>query len=522
MKCWAGFLILLLFSNFAFATTEESCYMEEQNLQKAMHTVVEGCDNIGVFSIGGLYNGRWEKLTYLYPKPWPGTFLTLKVNEKYYSTSKYPKNAQPMDEYVVQKPLNLNGVIRTGWRLPEGLVVEQILETVDNGTSIIVKLKNDNANPIPVGVRIHIDTMLGYNDGAPIYIPGDGLITVERDYSGNKLNFRYWKAYNQQDNPTIVATGTVDPDLGLSYPSRIVVADWKRSKDTAWDYTVNTSRSILGDSAVILYYYNITLQPGENYTVKTNYGNEAPVLPPEKGAFGLAEVLTDNVYGYYCGEQTAKLTVDVIATRGGNSGSVNLTVSGPEGILYSSVQATGQLEPDRIRTLEFNAVIPNKTASYDVSAVLSASNGTILDSISKKSMLRVELKRCLPPVPRTKLYLTATAVLLLLLLAAILLLPKLKGSVEFSKTVDEGGKVSVTLRNGTRRQITEITVEDKIPTQAEVHTITLGVIRRENYLAWTLKQLNPSEDATMEYMIKGAHVLPPARARWNNGEATSK
>lgn len=526
MKLRGFFVLLVLLQTVYAATTQDACYVQDKNTQKAIHTIVEGCHNIGSFSLGGLYDGSWEKLTYFYPKPWPGSFFTVSVDNTYYATSEHPKDATLMDAYALEKTTYHDGIISLRWRLPEGVLVEQIFQTLDNGTSIIVTLSNENSSALTVGVRLHLDTMLGVNDGAPIYIPGDGLITKERQYNADSLNFRYWKAYNRQDSPTIVATGTIDPDLGLTYPDRVVIADWKKSKDTAWDYLVDESHSILGDSAVILYYYNIILEPRASATIITNYGNEAPVLPVEKGTFALAEILSDNVYGTYCPNENVKIMADVVTTRSSNQGNVKLTVTGSKGVIYSNVVDTGAVAADSVKTITFSLTLPDRSDSYDVQAILEDANASILDTIKRDSMLTVDTGACIPVPKKSRLWIYAIIILILLVIIIAYAVQKglgvFAGSVEFSKTVDESGKVRVEIKNKTKKPLTDLIIEDKIPTQAEVHIITLGVVRRENYIIWNIGVLESGANATLEYTIRGVNVLPAGRARWDGGEITSK
>jgi hypothetical protein len=58
----------------------------------------------------------------------------------------------------------------------------------------------------------------------------------------------------------------------MTSPDKMVVADWKQSKDTAWGYSINGQQSILDDSSVILYYNPITVQSGQERNIQTGYG----------------------------------------------------------------------------------------------------------------------------------------------------------------------------------------------------------------------------------------------------------
>lgn len=512
-------LLVLLLMLTVSATTPDSCIVGVKDQSKGVHIVVEKCENIGTFSLGGVYGGNWEKLTYSYPKSWPGTFLTIKVDDKLYANSHYT-NTTHLDPYVISLPHRAGDVITSEWRLEENLLVEQTFEAFVNGTSIRIALTNEGLTTTTAGVRLHIDTMLGVNDGAPIYIPGDGLKTNEKIYTGNTLNFRYWKAYNSQDAPTIVATGTIDPDSGLSYPDKVILADWKKSKDSAWDYPA-TDRSILGDSAVILYYNDIVIGPGETKVITTNYGNEKPVLPVAKGGFGITEILADNVYGKYCPNETAKISVDVLATKKAVAGFVTLEVTAKDKIVFNKTKPTGKVFADSVNTVRFELEIPDKTASYTARATLFNETAEI-DAIERKSFVSVELSKCYPQ-KRSLLWLMLPLlfIIIILILVVVTLIRKKGGEVLLTKVVGEGS-VKVNVKNGTSNVLRDCILEDKIPVQAEIDVSTIGVIRKENKLVWDLGELEPGDGATLEYTVRGVNVLPQARFSWKDGFIVSK
>jgi hypothetical protein len=509
----------------ASALSQTSCTQELSDNTLGLHAVVESCENVGVFSIGGLHEGSWEKLTYFYPKPWPGTYTTFFADGKYYATSNHPKDGVLTDTYLSTQPEVSGGFISASWLLPEKISVLERLSVVENGTIIEVVLENKDSVAHKLGVRFHLDTMIGLNDGAPIYVPGDGLKTAEKEYAGSSLNFKYWKAYNRQDDPTIVATGYLDPDDGLTYPAKVVIADWKQSKDSAWDYAASPDKSILGDSAVILYYSIVDVPAGGVYSVKTKFGSGVPVLPKEKGAFGITEVTQDNVYGKYCPNEKVNISVDVISSRSEKKGSVSLQILKEGSIIYNQTKPTGLIKPDSYGKVVFTWTVPETEtpADYDAVAVLFDSAGGKADTTVKKSFMKTNPKEC-PQAKKEKIIWLLIGSLLLLLLAAALLLLHLygKGEVLITKAVNEKGLVKVTVTNKTRRALENCVISDGIPTQAEIRVSTLGTALRENTLIWDVRTLPAGQSATLEYRIKGVNVLPRAKVSWDGGEKISK
>ncbi|MCK4490989.1 MAG: hypothetical protein KAU03_00090, partial [Candidatus Altiarchaeales archaeon] len=157
------------------------CTIEAKDEAKS-HFVVETCTDIGTFSLGNYYN-NWEELTYNYPQPWKGTFITINVDNKLYSNSPYAKGSVHMDPYVLKSPHIIGDSIVTKWRLPEGIIVEQKLEMIPDGSMIKIDIGNPTTRDMKVGVRISLDTKLYGKDGATIFIPGIGFIANEGVYT---------------------------------------------------------------------------------------------------------------------------------------------------------------------------------------------------------------------------------------------------------------------------------------------------------------------------------------------------
>jgi|GEM_PF-2381753 len=365
---------MLCISNFVYAYCSTELKSQENNI----HVSVQKCTNIGTFSIGALYRDRWEKLTYNYPRPWEGTFLSIKVNNRVYCNSKDVGGAIFMDPYVIEGPRIKENEIITRWRLPENLIVEEVLELIANGTRIYIILKNENEGDLYVGARLHIDTMLGENDGAPIYIPGDGLRSKEKVYSGKVLNFDYWKAFNREENASVIASGMLRGGI-LTYPDKFIVAYWKKSMHSAWDYEIDPERSILGDSAVIIFYNPIHLESGEGRGIITIYKNGEPIL----GRFGIADFVVDRE------NDSMNIKVDVISKENRSRGYLRIEVRDENGtLIYIENKSTGILENETSRTIEFKLNISDSLEGgmIDVKASLYK-GGEVVDTIEKNISL---------------------------------------------------------------------------------------------------------------------------------------
>ena len=501
----------------------QECAIGLQDTQKGMHVVMENCKSIGTFSLGGIYEGGWEKLTYYYPLPWAGTFITIKVNDKTYVNSIDPRDGIKMDQYVTQPPTVEGDKITVKWMLPENVYVEENLELIDNSTLIHLRIRNDNpGKALNLGARLHLDTMLGDNDGAPIYVPGEGLKETEEEYSGKDFNFKYWKAYNRKDKPDIVSTGILDGKL--TYPDRLVIANWKKSTRTAWDYAPQEGTSVLGDSAVILYYYPAPVASGQTRDILTGYGSGEPVL---KKISEITEIVLDNITGEYCMGQDVIMKVDV-GSRIEMQGEISLEILNNTGDLqYSKKTSTGVVKAESVKSIKFTYRVPQDAFydQYNVTATLYDGLGNNIDAKSTK--FTVNATKCTGVIKEEEEpaqgpnWVLLGLLLLIIIAAVIFVLSRAKGEV-LVKKVKQGDRVVVSAFNNSEEDLRECVLEDRIPEGAEVDISTLHVRRRHTRLVLDVGALKAGQKATMEYRIRGVNVVPKAIFKWEGGEKLSQ
>ncbi len=506
------------------ADAQDLCSVEAFDNLGEVHAVVQSCDSIGTFSLGGMYEGELQKLTFNYPQSWRGTFTTFKVDGKIYCTSEDPRNCELADEYVIEAPKAVGNTVSTTWLLPE-VTVTQKMTLKENKSVIEYDVVNRDEVNHTVGVRVHMDTMIGLNDGAQIYIPGEGLKTTEWEYAGEDIGFEYFKAYNTPEEPTIVATGFIDPKVGMTLPSKFIIADWKRSKDTGWDYIIS-GLPITGDSAVILYYELGVLQAGEQESVVVAYGSEKPVLTKEKGEVGLTEIVLGEITGYYCPGDNVSVKADVLSTNRERQGSVNIIIkSGEQTVFEKSIPES--FPKDSVRTVGAIWTVPEteEDAKYSITAVLYIDSKKT-DEIEKKDVVKVSVRRCAGGIQVSGEQIVGgaaaiTGVMIFVGLAGIILTALAYlwinwGSVDFTK-IYEGQRVTVTVANNTRKTIKDTVIEDAIPNESMIRVETMNVTRTKNSLRWVVGTLKPEEKATLEYIIKGGSAVGGATLTWNKG-----
>jgi hypothetical protein len=512
--------LVLLSILFAQAVTAEDCAVNLQDAEKGVHAVMENCKNVGTFSLGGLYNGQWEKLTYFYPQPWAGTFITIKVADRYYTNSIDPKDGIRMDQFLKESPTVQGNKLLVRWMLPEQISVEESIEPIKNSTILHLTIKNENPyQTYEVGARIHLDTMLGDNDGAPIYVPGDGLKVSEKEYSGKDLTFKYWKAYNRQDVPNIVSTGLLYGEL--TYPDKLVIANWKQSKQTVWDYQTNEEKSVLGDSAVLLYFNPLPLAGGETREIITGYGSGEPVL---NKLSEITEIVLNNINGQYCMGEDVNVKVDT-GSRMDVEGSLALKIRDKAGdTVYSKNLPALVIRAESVKSSEFTYTIPDNVSSeeYTIDAKLYNAQGSLLDE--KETKFTVDAKKCgitSTEPPQGPNWLLIGLMLIIIIVIIVFIASRRKGEIVVTK-IKEGHRVTVSVYNNSDHDIKKGVIEDRIIEGAEVDIHTLNVRRRGTRLSLDVGTMKPGHKVSMEYDIKNVNVVPRALFKWDVGEKQSK
>ena len=181
---------------------------------------------------------------------------------------------------------------KTTWHVttPDLFTIEEIVNihgttVADSSVEVTMKVtNNDPTNNLMTSFRFLHDLTVDGDDG-PLFTPKnpDGTPTVtETSYSNPAFEF-----FNIQDNiaipSTLLAKGTVTGPSSITptptTPSNLVLASWPDSEGTAFDYTP-TGLNVDGDNAVLYYYNNSPIGPGNSVT-QTHYifGTEKPGIP---------------------------------------------------------------------------------------------------------------------------------------------------------------------------------------------------------------------------------------------------
>ncbi len=517
---------ILILALLVIPQANAECIVSTRSESFGFEAIVESCDAIGTFSLGGMYEGRYEKLTFQYPKSWRGTFTTFHVDGNDYCTSQNPKNCTLADDFVTIKPELRDGEIIVGWEIA-GVDIKQRIGFARNKTYIAYDVRNNDDTGHQVGIRVLVDTMLGHNDGAPIYIPSQGLMTSEIEYEKSELDFGYWKAYNRPESPTIVATGSIEPSFGYTLPDKFIIADWKRAKDTAWDYEPE-GLTITGDSSVMSYYMLGVLWPGSNATVSIGYGADEPVLKVDQGSIGVTEIVVQRPARRYCPDDNVVLKVDALNTGKDVNSRIGILIEDSDIVYYNNSVAVA-LRKDMISTSEFNWIVPqvNGSSDFKVTGWLLKPDGS-MDVKIRHGIIKVDQDACSKVTPAQQIPRRVFGGILLILVilfiafvaTVIAFLWYNSGQAVITKTVEQE-IVSVIVTNGMKKVMKDVSVIDSIPPDAEIRVETMNILRSSNSLRWDIGTLNPGESATLTYRSKDGRASGHCLLEWHKGRKTT-
>lgn len=224
-----------------------------------------------------------KPLIYGHPKPWT-SYTTVRINGRNYvfgrATKRQAGTGVPGGE-IRFGPALINNQLVTQCQYGQ-VVADQILDIARSPSTgaldtarIIYRFTNEGTEPVEIGVRTLIDTMLGSNDGAPFRV---GETEITSDLSLNKDQYPdFWQAFDSLEKPSVIAQGSLKGE-GITQPDRIIFTNWGKPASKPWDFLLEPGRDFtrLGedelDSAVVMYWEPRNLSPGEQFEVVIYYG----------------------------------------------------------------------------------------------------------------------------------------------------------------------------------------------------------------------------------------------------------
>ncbi len=224
-----------------------------------------------------------KPLIYGHPKPWT-SYTTIRINGQNYVFGRATKKSSgagiPGGEIIFGPALNGNQLL-TQCQYGQ-IMADQILDIARSPSTgapdtarIIYRFTNQGSEPVEIGVRTLLDTMLGTNDGAPFRI---GETEIISDLSLNKDQYPdFWQAFDSLSKPSVIAQGSLKGE-GITQPDKVIFTNWGKPAAKPWDFQLEPGRDFtrLGedelDSAVAMYWNPRKLNPGEEYEVVIYYG----------------------------------------------------------------------------------------------------------------------------------------------------------------------------------------------------------------------------------------------------------
>jgi hypothetical protein len=144
----------------------------------------------------------------------------------------------------------------------------QIVSNSQTGEEDVVRISytitNTGTASHTAGMRVMLDTEINYNDGAPFRVPGVGIISKEREFTGTNVPDTF-QAFFAVDDSDKVAAATLKSS-GATAPDRLILGRWPGLRSTRYDYMIDPNASITSDSAYAVYWNPATLAPGESRT----------------------------------------------------------------------------------------------------------------------------------------------------------------------------------------------------------------------------------------------------------------
>ena len=238
-------------------------------------------------------------LIYGRPVPWT-SYTTFRIDgENYVYGGETERRAGREANYgeKLMSPEVEEGSIVSRYRLNE-LEIEQNLEIVQSTTTglydtarIEYTITNTSDEPIDLGARIMLDTMLGEVDGSPFRVEEEAITTDTRKTEEELPAF--YQSFDKLTDPQITSQGGFIGE-NIDTPDRVYMSNWGSLADGPWDFNFEPGREFLRegefeiDSAIALYWDPDTIQPGETRSYATTYGLGGISMVPGMLSLGIS------------------------------------------------------------------------------------------------------------------------------------------------------------------------------------------------------------------------------------------
>ena len=153
-------------------------------------------------------------------------------------------------------------------------------------TKISYSIINNSKQKKMIGLRMMLDTWAGKNDGVPFLIPVGGVAKFQT----HELEFTptasiMWQTFDpkqidleeeiqdsENETKEMISLQHIMSGDGLIAPSKVAFANWPDAVQTEWNYSVDGSKKVTGDSAVILWWNPTIVAPNKKLNIATQFG----------------------------------------------------------------------------------------------------------------------------------------------------------------------------------------------------------------------------------------------------------
>jgi hypothetical protein len=227
----------------------------------------------GQFTMGGKRDGVPYDMVFGHPNGkhsegiW-SSFITIKINDQLYRFDKIP--ALTRSESADHKNLVVTANIEK-----EQVTVVMTMQIAAQDNYIFgLEATNNSGETKQVGFRLLMDTWAGNTDGVPFLTPA--AVTAATQI--HRAEFRFTPAYSAVwetidaggDGYVYLRNTMTGP--GLVAPDQVAFAQWGSAYRSEWEYKISSEKTILGDSAALLWWNPQQLSAAKSRKVATRFG----------------------------------------------------------------------------------------------------------------------------------------------------------------------------------------------------------------------------------------------------------
>jgi hypothetical protein len=197
------------------------------------------------------------------------SITTIQIDEKYYLF-------HTLRELKVSED-KLRGEVVFQGKVPEREIeVIQKIQIFDRERDVIhliYEIKNNESKPIQAGIRVMLDTYAGHNDGVPFVLPGNlhsQKVFFDKEVLFTPSSSSTWENFDTENKGWVYLRNQMIGNQ-LNPPDRVILANWGKAISSVWDYELDETSLVTGDSAVISYWNPRQIGAGKNYRIATQY-----------------------------------------------------------------------------------------------------------------------------------------------------------------------------------------------------------------------------------------------------------